>query len=82
MKTRRSCQKCRYDLCLEAGMKSDAVMRDDEKQQRFKKSILKKQRVAQARKKNIQLRGKCLSLRGFGWIDLYRDYLEEMYVIC
>ena len=47
MKTRRSCQRCRYDLCLGAGMKSDAVMRDDEKQHRFKKSIQKKARVAQ-----------------------------------
>ena len=28
-------------------MKGDAVMRDDEKQQRFKKSILKRQRSAQ-----------------------------------
>ncbi len=48
-KTRRSCQKCRYDLCLAAGMRSDAVMKDEEKEIRFKKSLTKKRKLEETR---------------------------------
>lgn len=42
LKTRRKCQKCRYLLCLKAGMKPDAVLTQDQKKVRFRKAIQKK----------------------------------------
>ena len=44
IKTRRKCQKCRYNLCLEQGMKPEAVLTDDQKKIRFRNSIQKKAR--------------------------------------
>ena len=35
VKTRRKCQKCRYNLCLLAGMKPDQVLTNEQKQFRF-----------------------------------------------
>lgn len=36
VKNRRQCQKCRYDLCLKAGMKPEFVMTERQKSERFK----------------------------------------------
>ena len=44
LKTRRKCQKCRYDLCLKEGMKPEAVLTDDQKKIRFRNSLQKKAR--------------------------------------
>ena len=41
-KTRRKCQKCRLDICLKMGMKPEAVLTDDQKKNRFRKSAQKK----------------------------------------
>ena len=41
-KTRRRCQKCRYDLCIRAGMQPDAVMTDDQVKVRFRKMFTKR----------------------------------------
>ena len=38
VRTRRQCQKCRYDLCLAAGMRPEFVMNDAQKRARFKTS--------------------------------------------
>ena len=46
VKTRRRCQKCRYDLCLEAGMRPEAVLDDGQKKVRFRKMIRKQKREA------------------------------------
>ena len=34
--TRRECQKCRFDLCIKAGMKAEMVMDEGQKRRRFK----------------------------------------------
>ncbi len=36
VKTRRSCQRCRYDRCLAAGMRPEFVMSDEQKRARFR----------------------------------------------
>ena len=35
--TRRNCQQCRYQKCIQAGMSPDAVLTDQEKRIRFRK---------------------------------------------
>lgn len=42
VKTRRKCQKCRYDLCLKIGMKPESVLTSDQKKKRFHNSFQKK----------------------------------------
>lgn len=42
--TRRRCQKCRYDRCVAAGMRSDAVLDEDQKKIRFRKLLMKRQK--------------------------------------
>lgn len=37
VKTRKNCQKCRVDKCLDAGMKISWVLTEDERHKRFKK---------------------------------------------
>ena len=37
VKGRRTCQRCRYDRCLQAGMRPDLVLSQSEKEERFKK---------------------------------------------
>ena len=37
LKTRKNCQKCRFDACLAAGMKTSWVLTDDERYRRFRK---------------------------------------------
>ncbi|TRY80570.1 hypothetical protein TCAL_16754 [Tigriopus californicus] len=41
-KTRRKCQKCRYELCLNAGMDPSLVLDDDQKKVRFRNYLRKK----------------------------------------
>lgn len=41
---RRRCQRCRYERCAAAGMRSDAVLNDDQKKIRFRKLLLKRQK--------------------------------------
>ena len=41
-KTRRRCQKCRYDLCIKAGMQPEAVMTEDQVKVRFRKMFTKR----------------------------------------
>ena len=40
-KSRKKCQKCRYELCLRAGMRPDQVLEDEAKKTRFRKLITK-----------------------------------------
>ena len=44
MKTRRSCQKCRYDRCKAAGMDASAVLNEQQRQIRFRRVIERKNR--------------------------------------
>ena len=37
LKTRKNCQKCRFEKCLSAGMKTSWVLTDDERFRRFRK---------------------------------------------
>ena len=41
---RRRCQKCRHVRCLNAGMTPDAVLTDDQKVIRFRKTLLKRRK--------------------------------------
>ena len=45
VKTRRRCQKCRYNRCLMTGMSPEAVLDEDQKKIRFRKLLLKRQRM-------------------------------------
>ncbi|TRY72727.1 hypothetical protein TCAL_00265 [Tigriopus californicus] len=40
VRNRRSCRKCRYDLCLQAGMRPELVLDEAQKRQRFYSSTL------------------------------------------
>jgi len=43
--TRRRCQKCRYDKCIAAGMRSEAVLNESQKKIRFRKLFMKRQKL-------------------------------------
>jgi len=45
VETRKCCQKCRYNRCLLAGMKADAVLDSGQKKVRFRKLLKKKQKI-------------------------------------
>ena len=45
VKTRRRCQKCRYNRCLMTGMSPEAVLDEDQKKIRFRKLLSKRQRL-------------------------------------
>ena len=47
VKTRRKCQKCRYNICLQVGMKPQAVLTDDQKKVRFRNSLQKKSKLGE-----------------------------------
>lgn len=51
-KTRKSCQKCRFELCLEVGMKPNWVLSDAERDQRFRKTNKKKQETTMSQANN------------------------------
>jgi len=42
MKNRRKCPRCRYELCLRAGMRPDLVLTQEEKETRFRKFYQKR----------------------------------------
>ena len=46
-KTRRRCQRCRFDQCLRAGMKAECVLNEDGKKERFKKMFQKHEQQLQ-----------------------------------
>ncbi len=46
LKTRKNCQKCRYEKCVAIGMKTSWVLSEDERRRRFRKSREKKQLAA------------------------------------
>ena len=41
LKTRRKCKRCRYDLCVRAGMRPKSVLKEGERKSRFKNSFYK-----------------------------------------
>eukprot|EP00095_Tigriopus_kingsejongensis_P005278 snap_masked-scaffold464_size163657-processed-gene-0.15 protein:Tk05278 transcript:snap_masked-scaffold464_size163657-processed-gene-0.15-mRNA-1 annotation:"nuclear receptor subfamily 1 group i member 2-like" len=43
-KSRRKCQKCRFQKCLEVGMKIEMVLTDTQKERRFRKFLAKKRK--------------------------------------
>lgn len=45
LSTRRKCKKCRYDLCVKAGMQAKSVLKESERVSRFKNSFYKNKRL-------------------------------------
>ena len=39
--SQKKCRRCRFQRCLESGMKEDSVLREDEKKSRFRKHFVK-----------------------------------------
>nr|AID52839.1 nuclear receptor [Tigriopus japonicus] len=52
LKSRKNCQKCRYEECLSAGMKPTWVLSEEERSRRFRKTREKKARQNSTRKSN------------------------------
>ena len=42
--SQRKCRKCRYDLCVTAGMTHEAILTEEQKEVRFRKAIQKRKR--------------------------------------
>ncbi len=50
---RRRCQKCRHVRCLNAGMTPDAVLTEDQKIIRFRKTLLKRRQVSESNEQTV-----------------------------
>ena len=46
VESRQKCKKCRYDKCLKSGMNPDAILSEDQKEIRFRKTLTKKRILA------------------------------------
>ena len=51
VKTKRSCQKCRYALCIGSGMKPELVLTKDQITSRFRKALKKKAEKHESRQR-------------------------------
>lgn len=67
-KNRRRCQKCRYDRCLQYGMKPECVLDDGQRRSRFRKPFTRKsqRRSPEKLRKSDNTFIKCLESLGKG----------------